>query len=153
MENKITTVDTSIANYYGVKSGEVDMFMTRARDLGAADYLMKASEVSTYDGTTTNKLDGNPTANSSIYGLQNLGTRSEYLAAYVGSATENNLTKASHPYKDSITSAGAIGMYKGYGVSGITGMGFLQKTNTGYNIQTEDTATENSTFRVTIINQ
>ena len=152
MENKVTTINSKLVSYYGVQSGQTDLFMARARDLGAATYLMRASSASSYDGKNVTELTGNPSRDIGTYGFKDIGAMQEYLAGYVGDAGTNNLTSAELKYKDAVSGAAAISLYKGFGISGISGAGFISRSGSNYNL-VYDATTANSTFRVSIVNQ
>ena len=159
MENKIATINSKVVSYYGTNNGQTDMFMSRARDVGATVYLMNASKAGTYNGKMIKDLGGNPTSEVATYGLQGIGTKQEYTSAYVKGATSNSLTTANTKYKDVITSVTTLRLYKGFAMadypsaSGSLDTGFVVRTGEkAYATQNGETNT-NSSFRITLINK
>ena len=159
MENKIATISSKVVSYYGTNNGQTDMFMSRARDVGATVYLMNASKAGTYNGKMIKDLGGNPTSEVATYGLQGIGTKQEYTSAYVKGATSNSLTTANTKYKDVITSVTTLRLYKGFAMtdypsaSGSLDTGFVVRTGEkAYATQNGETNT-NSSFRITLINK
>lgn len=151
MDGKITIIDYKPTLYYGVSSGQADMFMSRARDVGSALYIMNASSINKYDGKNVTNISNGSGSNSSTYGLQGVGANTEFMSAYVGSPSTNSLTSADAKYKDIINTSG-ISLYKGLGISNISGEGFV--TRSGNNYSTSGTASvSGGTFRVTLINK
>ncbi|MBO5179324.1 MAG: BspA family leucine-rich repeat surface protein, partial [Clostridia bacterium] len=143
----------SVQSRYGVSSAQVDMFMSRARDVGAAVILSNASVTKSYDAVLPEKITSEGGSKLSTYGIQ--GVSNEYAAAFGASANGTSISEADAKYVD-ILKGSKLNLYKGFSISGFS----IENTTQPYVLMTEnssainvaDTA-RNASFRVTIINK
>jgi hypothetical protein len=93
MENKSRIIESKVRSYYGVNSGETDMFMSRARDYGAVAYLSYAKGIHSIEVNSSKapvgedyKTKTNQSSTGNIYGIYDLnGGQLEYAAFYIDS--------------------------------------------------------------------
>jgi hypothetical protein len=137
MENRVKLVNKEVRSYYGVKSSEVDMFMSRGRDLGAVSYLACAKGIKNISKNTNGtsvgsdyKTNTSQSTTGNIYGIYDMnGGTQEFVAMYVDAGQENlaeygqSLINADNKYKDVIKVTGGISisdklrLYKGIAMS------------------------------------
>jgi hypothetical protein len=153
MENKIKLSSGKVSKYYGVNASEVDMFMSRSRDIGAVAYLAYAKGARNIEENTSGipigeeyKTNTNQSTTGNIYGIFDLnGGQDEYNAFYVNSnqpiLSENGnvLQNADNKYKDVISPSGVITiqdklrLYKGIAItetSNFNGVNGIMPTTT-----------------------
>lgn len=135
---------------YGTNSMQADMFMSRARDIGALEILNASTKASKYDGVYTSNIDKSSLAKEDIYGSQSDG-RDEFIAAAAKDILENILSSENSKYRDIITKD--LSLYKGmifdaFNVNDANPYMYKSRdsiTNIGTEIK------ENASFRATIV--
>ncbi len=146
--------DNKLQYRYGISSTQSDMFMSRARDVGAAVMLSNATTAKSYDAVLPQNIEGIGTSKLSRYGISKI--ENEYVAAFNANATGTTLSMANAKYVDILKGA-RLNLYKGLTITdfniGSTASPYVMMSseNTGSNV--DNTASSNSSFRVTIINK
>ena len=139
-----------IQNRYGVNSVEVDMFMSRARDIGAVDILNNATSAKSYDGIFTADIDATVASKDSAYDYVETSSNT-YVAAAAKASAENDFTAQDKKYVDIIERT--VELYKGMDLNGfrIDDMApYMYKDGHGANNIAAVTIAK-ATFRATII--
>ena len=113
-ETEINT-NSDVQSRYGISKVQADMFMARARDVGAVDMLSNADSSMSYDGFYIKEIEQTQDANSA-YDYQG-NSRDIYASAVAG--TNNKLSNEKSNYVDTITESNKD-KYKGTNVSGIS---------------------------------
>ena len=134
---------------YGLNSVQSDMFMSRARDVGAVDILSKATSAKSYDGALPKEIEAT-LAEESMHDYVESSSRT-YIAAVAKDKSENELTKVNAKYVDVIEKD--ISMYKGINITGFAIDDTAPYVYTVNNSATNITATTvvEATFRATIV--
>lgn len=155
LEEKVEKgVNGTVQFRYGVSNTQVDMFMSRARDIGAAVILSNATSAKSYDVSLPKDIEGGNSSKLSRYGLS--GINNEYVAAFNAYATGTDMSKADSKYVD-ILKGSRLNLYKGLTINGFSmssssqPYAIMNGENSGSNVA--DTATNGNSFRVTIINK
>ncbi len=102
--------ESAAQSRYGLSQVQADMFMARARDVGAAEMLSRATSAMSYDGYYVREIDAVQPVND-VYNYKS-NTRNNYTAAVVGGT--NSLSKESSNYVDKITNSN---LYMGADIS------------------------------------
>ena len=113
-ETEINT-NSDVQSRYGISKVQADMFMARARDVGAVDMLSGADSSRSYDGAYVKEIEQSQDADSA-YDYQG-NSRDIYTSAVAG--TDNKLSNEKSNYVDTITESNKD-KYKGTNVSGIS---------------------------------
>lgn len=103
-----------VQNRYGLNGVQSDLFMSRARDIGAIDLLNSATTVKSYDGIFTDDIKSTISDNNSIYGYISTSDNI-FVAAAAKGTNENEFTKENRKYVDIISKT--ISLYKGMDLS------------------------------------
>ena len=155
MESKLEmTDDGNVQSRYGVSSAQTDMFMSRARDVGAAVMLANASRAKAYDAVLPKDIEGEGTSEFSRYGIS--GISNEYVAAFNSNASGTSISQANAKYVD-VLRGSRLNLYKGLLLSGFSMSSSSEPyvimigNTSGNNIS--NTASEGNSFRVTIVNK
>ena len=154
LENEIEIgSNKALQTRYGVSSTQVDMFMSRARDVGAAVILSNATVTKSYDAVLPEEITSDESSRLSVYGIQ--GVSNEYVAAFGPNATGTSISDADVKYVD-IIKGSRLNLYKGFTISGFNTSNATQPyvlmTGNSSATNVNDTV-QNASFRVTIINK
>jgi hypothetical protein len=133
---------------YGVNRAQIDMFMGRARDLGAAEILSDATSSKTFDGVMPQDIESTQVKDSTYDYVGN--TNSNYVST-VGSA-ENELSNENKAYVDTVGNSSSL--YKGGDISGFqandTEKPYMIKDNNDNAVNINNDV-NNATFRAIIV--
>ena len=111
-ETEINT-NSDVQTRYGISKVQGDIFMARARDVGAVDILSNASNSKAYDGFYVREVEQSQTQDASYNYVSD--NKNNYTSAIAGS--NNKLSNENSNYVDTITDSS---LYKGANVSGVT---------------------------------
>ena len=153
LENEVEIGNSNSLQYrYGVSNVQADMFMSRARDIGAATILANASVTKSYHSTLPQEMTGTGGSKLSIYGMQ--GVSNEYVAAFIKGASGSVIYNADAKYVDKIN--GSLNQYKGFNLSGFSvgndTQPYVLMTGNSSATNVTDVA-QSASFRITIINK
>ena len=151
LEN-VTEVNSKeeIQSRYGLNSVQSDMFMSRARDIGAVDTLSGASTAKAYDGVFTEEIKATGVAEEPAHNFM-ASTGSLFIAAAARASDDNAFTDENPKYVDIISND--ISLYKGMDISDFSiddSAPYMYNTGSGVSNIDASTIVE-AGFRATII--
>jgi len=136
---------------YGLNSVQSDMFMSRARDVGAVDILSRATSAKSYDGALPKEINAKLAKDSMHDYVESSDETKTYIAAVANDEAENKLTKGNAKYVDVIEKD--ISLYKGINIEGFVidddNPYMYTVGNNATNIK--ETVVFKATFRATIV--
>ena len=134
---------------YGVNRTQVDMFMGRARDIGAADILMSAGSSRAFDGVIPIEKEATQTKDEAYDYVGN--SYNNYVSTVAG--TSHGLAKENSAYVDQIEKSDTR-LYKGENLTGFVVNDvepYMVINNSGQAVNTDNEISE-ATFRAVIVN-
>ena len=145
-EETETNANFDVQSRYGLSGVQADMFMARARDVGAADTLLNATSAKSYDGYYLKEFEQSIPENSEY----NYKPSNNKIYVSAIAVEDDELSKEKSSYVDTIQNSEE---YKGADVSGfskIVDRPYMNMDSSGraYNIANE---VSNSSFRAVIV--
>ena len=148
----ITEVNNNqeVQSRYGLNSVQSDMFMSRARDLGAINILSGSTSAKSFDGVFTEEIESTGTKESAYNFIAASGNL--FVAAAAKDVNENEFTTENARYVDII--AKELSMYKGMNISNFNiddSAPYMYTDDMGGASNIDGETITKATFRATII--
>ena len=150
--NMETNADYNIQSRYGVNKLQVDMFMGRARDIGAADILNNATRTRSYDGLFARDMEATKEADDAYNYVDT--ARNVYMASTLDTETSISDNKNVDKISKSKIISNGLDLYKGQSLEGFVeneAEPYMYKDSSGRATNIDDNTQYDATFREVIV--